>query len=177
MLPDQDGRRDTGVRAVMFTDMVGSTEMTSRYGDDAAMAMLRVHDRIVREALKRQWRTRSQAYRRRHHGRIPFGGRAVRGRLPDAGGRCSEHNGGQPEFPVVVRVGISAGEPIEQSSDLFGSTVQLAARLCAQADPGQILVSSVVADLCIGKSLKFSDTREMPAQGLRPSRSKPGSSN
>ena len=60
-----------------------------------------------------------------------------------------------PDFPVMVRIGISAGEPVEQHDDLFGSTVQLAARLCAQAEPGQILVSNVVADLCIGKNLKF----------------------
>ena len=63
----------------------------------------------------------------------------------------AEHNGSGAEHPVSVRIGISAGEPVEQGHDLFGSTVQLAARLCAQADPGQILVSNVVADLCIGK--------------------------
>ena len=50
-VPLRDNQRDTGVRAVMFTDIVGSTEMTSTLGDDAAMAMLGVHDRIVRDAL------------------------------------------------------------------------------------------------------------------------------
>ena len=40
-------QHDTGVRAVMFTDIVGSTEMTSRFGDDAAIAMLGVHDHVV----------------------------------------------------------------------------------------------------------------------------------
>ncbi len=78
-----------------------------------------------------------------------------------------EHNEPGPELPVMVRIGISAGEPVEQGDDLFGSTVQLAARLCAQAEPGQILVSNVVADLCIGKSLKFSEAGEIAAQGLR----------
>ena len=47
-----------------------------------------------------------------------------------------------------IRVGIAAGEPIERNGDFFGSTVQLAARLCAQAAPGQTLVSSSVAELC-----------------------------
>ena len=67
---------------------------------------------------------------------------------------------------MIVRIGITAGEPVEQSDDLFGSTVQLAARLCAQAAPGQVLVSNVVADLCIGKGLKFSDAGSCELKGF-----------
>jgi class 3 adenylate cyclase len=81
-------------------------------------------------------------------------------------GELNEHNSGDPEFPVMVRVGISAGEPVEQASDLFGSTVQLAARLCAQAEPGQVLVSTVVSDLCLGKNLKFYDAGECELKGF-----------
>ena len=69
--------------------------------------------------------------------------------------------------PVIVRIGITAGEPVEQSDDLFGSTVQLAARLCAQAEPGQVLVSSVIADLCIGKGLKFVDAGTCELKGFQ----------
>jgi hypothetical protein len=43
--------RDPGIRTILFTDIVGSTELTQRLGDDAAMALLRVHDSIVRDAL------------------------------------------------------------------------------------------------------------------------------
>ena len=77
-----------------------------------------------------------------------------------------DHNESGPQFPVGVRIGISAGEPVEQSDDLFGSTVQLAARLCAQADPGQVLVSQVVADLCIGKNLRFADAGSCELKGF-----------
>jgi class 3 adenylate cyclase len=45
-----------------------------------------------------------------------------------------------------VRIGIDVGEPIADSNDLFGSTVQLAARLCQLAEPDAILVSSAVQD-------------------------------
>ena len=76
------------------------------------------------------------------------------------------HNAAGPAFPVTVRVGISAGEPVEQANDLFGSTVQLAARLCAQAAPSQVLVSSVVADLCLGKGLKFRDAGHAELKGF-----------
>lgn len=146
--------RDSGVRAVMFTDMVGSTEMTSRYGDDAAFAMLRVHDKVVRAAIGE------------HSGReVKHTGDGIMAAFLSAAcavrAACNmqaalrEHNEGGAQYPFAIRVGISAGEPVEDHDDLFGSTVQLAARLCAQAEPGQILVSDVIAGLCIGKGLKF----------------------
>src|SRR5262249_5684385 len=47
-----------------------------------------------------------------------------------------------------VRIGAAAGEPVERHGDLFGSTVQLAARLCAAAQPEEVLVSESVMELC-----------------------------
>lgn len=147
-------QRDPGVRTIMFTDIVDSTALCSEHGDDAAMAMLKVHDGVVREALGKDG------------GReVKHTGDGIMAAFFSAAGavRCAcqihaglrEHNATEPVCPVVVRIGITAGEPVEDSNDLFGSSVQLAARLCAQAAPGQILVSSVIADLCIGKGHKF----------------------
>jgi class 3 adenylate cyclase len=160
-----DGRRDTGIRTILFTDIVGSTEMCSRHGDDAAMAMLGVHDGVVRDALAG------------HGGReVKHTGDGIMASFLSAAGavrsacrindKLRDHNAEDPPFPVTVRIGISAGEPVEQADDLFGSTVQLAARLCAQADPGQVLVSSVVADLCIGKGLRFDDAGMAELKGF-----------
>ena len=165
LLPDQLDRKDSGIRSILFTDIVGSTEMCSRHGDDAAIAMLSVHDRIVRMSVGA------------HNGReVKHTGDGIMAAFNSAAnavksacriiGELRDHNGGQPEYPVEVRIGISAGEPVEQASDLFGSTVQLAARLCAQADPGQVLVSNVVADLCIGKNLKFTHAGECELKGF-----------
>ena len=61
---------------------------------------------------------------------------------------------------------MTAGEPIEQGDDLFGRPCSWLPGLCAQADPGQILVSNLVADLCDGESLKFSDSREVQLKGF-----------
>lgn len=158
-------QRDSGVRTILFTDIANSTEITSQFGDRATIAILSVHDGIVRRALRQN------------------GGREVKhtGDGIMAVFVCSadavrfacqvqealrEHNEPAPELPVVVRIGISAGEPIEQGDDLFGSTVQLAARLCAQAEPGQILVSNMVAERCHGESLKFSEAREVQLKGF-----------
>ena len=65
-----------------------------------------------------------------------------------------------------VRVGIAAGEPVEHHNDLFGCTVQLAARLCSHAQPKETLVSNVVAELCVGKTLSFQDLGEVELKGF-----------
>jgi class 3 adenylate cyclase len=67
---------------------------------------------------------------------------------------------------VLVRIGAAAGEPVEANDDFFGSTVHLAARLCAHADSEQSLVSNVVAELCLGKGLTFHDLGEVALKGF-----------
>jgi class 3 adenylate cyclase len=57
-------------------------------------------------------------------------------------------------------------KPVEQNNDLFGSTVQLAAGLCAHAQPEQILVSNAIPDLCIGKGLSFEDVGKVTLKGF-----------
>ena len=165
LLPDQLDKKDTGIRTIMFTDIVGSTEMCSRHGDDAAIIMLGTHDHIVRVAVGANFGREVKHTGDGIMAAFNSAAAAVRSAckiIADLQG----HNAAEPDFPVNVRIGISAGEPVEQHEDLFGSTVQLAARLCAQAEPGQVLVSNVVADLCIGKNLKFFDAGECELKGF-----------
>ena len=157
--------RDPGIRTILFTDIVGSTELTQRVGDDAAMAFLNIHDEIVRDALR------------------SLGGREVKHTgdgimacfvSAAAAARCAnriqralaESEQANRDFPVKVRIGAAAGEPVENHNDLFGVTVQLAARLCSHARPEQCLVSNVVAELCIGKGLTFNDLGEVSLKGF-----------
>ena len=156
------GALDPGVRTLLFTDIVGSTELTQRLGDRAALDIVDLHDRIVRDALERT------------------GGREVKhlgdGLMAvfvaaDAAIRCASdvhaalydptHRTAEP---VRIRVGIAAGEPIERNGDFFGSTVQLAARLCMQAAPSQTLVSSSVAEICGHRQL--TDVGELTLKGF-----------
>jgi class 3 adenylate cyclase len=165
LLPDAGGERDPGIRTVMFTDIVGSTAITQTLGDDAAMVVVNTHDRIVREALA-AWRGRE----------IKHTGDGVMACFVSAVAavRCatqiqlglSDHSAAHPEMPVQVRIGLAAGEPVEQNQDLFGSTVQLAARLCAAAEPSQSLASNVLAELCIGKGVQFHDAGEYSLKGF-----------
>jgi len=159
------GEHDPGIRTIMFTDIVGSTEMTQRLGDEAAMLVVNTHDMIVRAALE-AWRGRE----------IKHTGDGIMACFVSAAAavRCANriqlgmksHCETCPAMPVRVRIGLAAGEPVEQNQDLFGSTVQLAARLCAAAQPDQSLASNVLAELCIGKGLLFMDQGELSLKGF-----------
>jgi class 3 adenylate cyclase len=71
-----------------------------------------------------------------------------------------------PGEPLSVRIGINAGEPVEDDSDIFGSSVIAAARIGAQADGGQILGSDVVRQLVAGKGFVFDDLEELDLKGM-----------
>jgi len=157
--------RDPAIRTILFTDLVDSTTWTQRVGDDAVMALLLIHDTVVRSAL------------------AVTGGREVKhtgdGIMASfvsaaAAVRCAteilrgmaRYEDEHRDYPIKLRIGAAAGEPVEHHGDLFGSTVQLAARLCSHANPQQILVSNVIAELCIGKGLSFEDLGEVALKGF-----------
>lgn len=157
--------RDPGTRTVMFTDIVGSTNMTQRLGDEIAFVLLEVHDRIVRDALNA-----ASGREVKHTGDGIMAAFVSAASAVRCGMRIqeelSQHRNGNPDQPLSVRIGIAVGEPIERSNDLFGSTVQLAARLCAHAEPEQILVSNAVAELCLGKALPLKDAGRVALKGF-----------
>jgi class 3 adenylate cyclase len=157
--------RDPGTRTILFTDIVDSTALTQRLGDDAAMAAIEAHDKVVRDALRE------------------LGGREVKHTGDGimacfvsavAAARCAtriqcalaERVPDARDGAIKVRIGAAAGEPVEKHADLFGATVQLAARLCAHAQPDQSLVSNAVAELCLGKGLDFEDLGEVQLRGF-----------
>jgi adenylate cyclase len=66
-----------------------------------------------------------------------------------------------------VKIGISAGEPVtDDNDDLFGASVQLAARLCDNAGAGEIRVSLAVRELSAGKRIRFNDCGPVQLKGL-----------
>ncbi len=155
--------RDPAIRTILFTDIVGSTN--EALGDDAGVALLGVHDSIVRDAL-----AATEGREVKHTGdgimaSFVSAASAVRcaSRILHA---LAKHQEEHPEHPLQVRIGIAAGEPVERQNDLFGATVQLASRLCSHAQPDQILVSNVVAELCLGKSLPFKELGDVSLKGF-----------
>ena len=70
------------------------------------------------------------------------------------------------EEPIEVRVGLNAGEPIAEEDDLFGTAVNLAARICGHAEAGQILAPVVVRELAAGKRFLLADLGETALRGF-----------
>jgi class 3 adenylate cyclase len=156
---------DSGFRAIMFTDLKDSTLMTTLYGDAKALHLLHVHNALTRNSLN--------AHRGREVKHTGDGIMASFDAASDAVGCAiaiqkafAAYNQEHPETPLYLRIGLSAGEPIEEHGDLFGKTVQLAARLCAHAEPGRILVDQVVLDQWQGKELTLSDLGEVTPKGF-----------
>jgi len=76
------------------------------------------------------------------------------------------HKEKQPDSPLGVYIGLNAGEPIAEDDDLFGTSVDLAARLVDHAQAGQIIASNVVRELAAGKDFLFSDLGETELRGF-----------
>lgn len=129
-------------RAVMFTDIVDSTAMTARLGDVRSVEMVRAHDAVVRRALKES------------SGReVKHTGDGIMASFDDVPASVACACAIQRAFadfnrtsrePLRIRIGVHAGEPVEDSNDLFGRTVQLAARICQDAEPDAIVISAAV---------------------------------
>ena len=144
----------TGPVTVMFTDMVGSTALTQTKGDAVAQQVVRAHNRITREAL-----TDYAGREIKHTGDGIMASFTSTSNGVEAAIKIQRlveaHNRSNPDLPVHIKIGINAGEPIAEDDDLFGTTVQLAARIVDKAQSEQIFVSEIVRGICAGKSLKF----------------------
>jgi class 3 adenylate cyclase len=143
-----DAPSGAGTTTLLFTDLVGSTELLDRLGDDAGEHVRREYFAILRAAAGE------------HGGRevkslgdglmVAFasalGAVACAVRMQQ---RIAAH-GGAPEEATRLRIGLNAGEMINTEDDYFGAPVVIAKRLCDRAGAGQILASEVVRSL-VGK--------------------------
>jgi class 3 adenylate cyclase len=156
---------DPGFRAIMFTDLKDSTLLTTLHGDARALHLLHVINALTRNSLK--------AHQGREVKHTGDGIMASFTSVPDAV-ECAiaiqkalaAYNEENPQTPLFLRIGLSAGEPIEEHGDLFGKAVQLAARLCAHAEPARILIDQVALDQWSGKRAPFADLGEVTPKGF-----------
>src|SRR5215213_1733736 len=128
---------------IFFSDIRGFTEYTEARGDAAAFRMLQLHNTVVQEQI------------------ALYGGHIVK-RLGDSfmvsfdaarntmacgigvQKSLTQYNEQEEGAQINVGIGINMGEPIRDADDYFGGSVDLAARICAAAGPGQILVSDTI---------------------------------
>ena len=152
------------VHTILFTDMEGSTALTARLGDAKGRELLREHERIVREALKAHGGSEVKTMGDGFMASFSSATKALECAI--AMQRAFAEHNESAEEPISVRIGLNAGEPIAEDDDLFGTAVNLAARICAQAEAGQILAPIVVRELAAGKQFMFADLGETELRGF-----------
>jgi class 3 adenylate cyclase len=155
---------ESAFRAILFTDIVDSTRLTQELGDSAVMQVLRGHDSIVRSAVGRFGGSEVKHTGDGIMAAFAAASQAV-GAAVEVQRKLHEHRASE-QPSLHVRIGLAAGEPVTEQDDLFGASVQQAARLCAHAQPDCILVSTGVQDLCRGKGIRFSDAGPIALKGF-----------
>ncbi|MCR4378940.1 MAG: adenylate/guanylate cyclase domain-containing protein [Rhodospirillales bacterium] len=139
---------------VMFTDIAGSTAMTHEKGNLAAQEVVRAHNQVVRDALAK---TGGKEIKHTGDG-IMASFENVTNSL-----RATQqmqmmirmHNAQNPNVPLKVKIGINAGRAVVEENDLYGVTVQMAARVVDKAKADMIFVSDTVYGMAKGGSWRF----------------------
>jgi class 3 adenylate cyclase/pimeloyl-ACP methyl ester carboxylesterase len=146
------------VLTVLFTDIVGSTELAAKMGDRAWNELLTVHNARVRTELSR------------HHGNeVDTAGDGFFATFdgPARAVRCAKAvvEGAQP-LGLEIRAGVHTGEVDTTDEKVRGIAVSIGARVAAQAGPSEILVSQTVKDLVAGSGLAFEGAGEHELKGV-----------
>jgi class 3 adenylate cyclase len=150
-------------RTIMITDIVGSTSLIEQLGDVNAKELVLGVDSLVRQHVDR------------YSGQtVDHTGDGVMASFTSAHDALSAavalqraisaREGNLPE--ASVRVGLAAGEPIAEANRLFGAAVNLAARMCAAAQPSTIWAPSAIRELAMGKGFTFIDRGSATMKGF-----------
>jgi class 3 adenylate cyclase len=149
---------DRVLATVMFTDVVGSTELLVEQGDRRWQAMLDSHDRVVRDEIDRfrgrEINTMGDGFLATFDGP----GRAIRC-------ACAIRDGLRT-LGIDVRIGLHTGEIERRGDDISGIAVVIAQRIQAHARPGEVLASSTIKDLVSGSDIAFADQGTRALKGV-----------
>ena len=155
----------TGPITVLFTDIAGSTAMTQNLGDAGAQEVVRAHNRIVREALS--------AFAGKEIKHTGDGIMASFNKTSDGVDAAiqmqretEKYNQETPHLPLHLKIGLNAGEPIAEDNDLFGTMVQLSARIVDKASADEIFISEIIRGICAGKNYNFINRGGFPMKGF-----------
>ena len=148
---------------ILFTDLVGSTELLARAGDEEAQRIFRAHHDLLAKTAAT------------HGGEeVKWLGDGLMVAFPSAGEavRCAVAMQQASHRPVhgeslSIRVGLNAGEALRETADYFGTAVVIARRLCDRADAGQILCTETVVGLLAGRTeFEFSELGKLELKGV-----------
>jgi DNA-binding NarL/FixJ family response regulator/class 3 adenylate cyclase len=151
--------------AVLFTDIEGSTQQLQRLGQERWLAQLRDYELLVREQLAIHGGTEVKALGDGHM--LAFGGARAAVACAVSMQRALQDQ----DVGVRVRMGLHVGEPDERDGDLYGRVVHKASRIASLARGGEVLASSVAAEMAadagLGDDIWFDAPREVELRGLR----------
>ena len=163
--PDLSTALDTdGTITILFTDIVDSTVLLARLGDQAWLDLLRRHNAVIEEATAKHGGTVVET---QGDGSMLGFSSARRGVAcaqaiqREIGTAFAD---GSP--PIRIRIGVHTGDALQEADHFFGKTVHYAARVASQALGGEVLVSNVVHDLVAGPGIDFLESRQVELKGL-----------
>jgi class 3 adenylate cyclase len=131
---------------ILFTDMQGFTHLTSSVGDQEALDILKRHNQIVRTQVQDHGGAEIKYQGDGFMVAFASARRAVLCAI-DIQRNIAEHNRENPVQPLILRMGLNAGDVLRDEQDLFGAAVNLAARIAEKAKGNQILMSELVKGL------------------------------
>ncbi len=150
--------------AILFTDLVNSTELMQRAGDEDAQRIFKAHYRLLRDAVSANGGAEVKSL---GDGlMVAFNSAADAVRCAVTMQQTSRRQVAAGER-LAIKVGINAGDALRDESDYFGTPVVVARRLCDRAGPGQILCSAVIETLLAGRqAFSFRSIGELELKGL-----------
>jgi class 3 adenylate cyclase len=154
-----------GTVTLLFSDIENSSRLTERLGDQRWLEVLNAHNTIVRAQLDEHGGYEVKSQGDGFMLAFPSARQAVMCATDIQ--RALARRAANGELPVRVRIGVHTGEAIQQDGDFYGRSVIYAARIAAQAEGGEILISSLVKELVEGRGdVQLREAGEFELKGL-----------
>jgi adenylate cyclase len=153
-----------GTVTIVFTDIVDSTVMLSRLGDQAWLDVLRTHNAVIAAATTADGGTVVET--QGDGSMLAFSSARQGVRCAIAIQREIRRAFDDRSPQIQVRIGVHTGDALQEAEHFFGTTVHYAARVASQARGGEVLVSSIVRELLSGSGIDLIESREVELKGL-----------
>jgi len=147
-----------GVSVIVFTDLVDSTKVLDRLGDEGARTAMRSVEELVSE--------RAEAHSGAVIKQLGDGSLLEFASASNAIEFARKIQIEMQDSQLQLRIGMAAGEPIREAGDVHGAVVVVASRVCDAAGPGEVMVSEGVRQLLVGKQSIFQDQGEHALKGF-----------
>jgi len=156
-------QRGSALTTILFTDLVNSTQLMQRAGDEDAQRIFKAHYQLLRDAVSANGGSEVKSLGDGLMVAFTSAADAVRCAIMVQQASRRRVSGER----VAVKVGINAGEAMSEGDDYFGTPVVVARRLCDRAQPGQILCSAVIESILAGRqAFSFRDLGALELKGI-----------